>query len=298
MIHKDCLIIGAGLSGLLLGQGLKEKNVDFLILEKSRGVGGRLATRRIDNQGFDHGAGFLKFDPTLINLTHEMNLHHSIKLSDEGMVFEGGMTTLPKALAQNLPIQKETRALKIEKNKDHWIVDTESGESFITKILVITAPIPQALELLKDSGIELSPKSNLTKVTYSKGVLALFVAKTQGFPENPGLGVHSILPMGMRSLHPEGFVLRMKEEWSENNFDQVNEELLKRLTLIFEAAFKEKPSITSAELKKWRYLQPLKSLKVPYEEAAPSLFLCGDGFLYPDVRGSIHSALELLPKLL
>ena len=67
-------IIGAGLSGLLLANRLQDK-AKVTVFEKSRGVSGRLATRRIGAYEFDHGAQFMtarskkfkKFLQTLIN---------------------------------------------------------------------------------------------------------------------------------------------------------------------------------------------------------------------------------------
>lgn len=32
------------------------------MLEKSKGIGGRAATRRVENYSFDHGANYLSFD--------------------------------------------------------------------------------------------------------------------------------------------------------------------------------------------------------------------------------------------
>jgi renalase len=55
MIKTETLIIGAGPCGLALGHKLTQNKKDFLIVEKSRGIGGRIATRRIDGDSFDHG---------------------------------------------------------------------------------------------------------------------------------------------------------------------------------------------------------------------------------------------------
>ncbi|MEO0321149.1 MAG: NAD(P)-binding protein, partial [Pseudomonadota bacterium] len=55
-------VIGAGLSGVVVANGLVEKGHTVRVFEKSRGVGGRLSTRRVRDEGeakgveFDHGA--------------------------------------------------------------------------------------------------------------------------------------------------------------------------------------------------------------------------------------------------
>ena len=48
-------IIGAGMSGLALAQQL-QVSAEVKILDKSRGFGGRMATRMRGDYQFDHGA--------------------------------------------------------------------------------------------------------------------------------------------------------------------------------------------------------------------------------------------------
>ena len=56
-------IVGAGLAGLSCAQALRAGGADVQLFDKGRGVGGRMATRRVDTPlgpaTFDHGAQFL-----------------------------------------------------------------------------------------------------------------------------------------------------------------------------------------------------------------------------------------------
>ncbi len=52
-------VIGAGLAGLAAAEALQGDGHDVVVLEKSRGAGGRTATRRADELRFDHGAPYL-----------------------------------------------------------------------------------------------------------------------------------------------------------------------------------------------------------------------------------------------
>ncbi len=58
MTH-DVIIVGAGIAGLALARELHERGHGPLVLERSRGVGGRCATRRVDDRPVDHGVAFL-----------------------------------------------------------------------------------------------------------------------------------------------------------------------------------------------------------------------------------------------
>ena len=59
MAAPDVLVIGAGISGLTCARDLAAAGVTVRVLERSRGVGGRCATRRVDRQPVDHGLSFL-----------------------------------------------------------------------------------------------------------------------------------------------------------------------------------------------------------------------------------------------
>jgi renalase len=53
-----CVVVGAGISGLLAARELTAVGWRVVVLDKGRGVGGRMATRRVGDGWFDHGAQF------------------------------------------------------------------------------------------------------------------------------------------------------------------------------------------------------------------------------------------------
>lgn len=76
---KSIAIIGAGVAGTVCAHRLKQADFNPIIFEKSRGLGGRLATRRTRaGHTFDHGAQYItahsaKFK-TLLNMLSRMAL--------------------------------------------------------------------------------------------------------------------------------------------------------------------------------------------------------------------------------
>ncbi|NJL49588.1 MAG: FAD-dependent oxidoreductase [Leptolyngbyaceae cyanobacterium SM2_5_2] len=59
----DVVVVGAGLSGLTAAQALRQAGYGVLVLDKSRGVGGRVATRRVGEVPVDHGCRFVQPAP-------------------------------------------------------------------------------------------------------------------------------------------------------------------------------------------------------------------------------------------
>ncbi len=55
---EKLVIVGAGMCGLTLASLRSAASKPALLFEKSKGVGGRLATRRDGDASFDHGAAF------------------------------------------------------------------------------------------------------------------------------------------------------------------------------------------------------------------------------------------------
>ena len=65
LYHKTVAIIGSGMAGLTI-HGLEHYNCT--IFDRSRGVGGRITTRRAPPFQFDHGAPFFKAKSWAFNI--------------------------------------------------------------------------------------------------------------------------------------------------------------------------------------------------------------------------------------
>ena len=163
---KDYIVLGAGLSGLHCAQKINEQKLgSVFIVEKSRGVGGRMATRRTLDTRFDHGAQFYRLKEDIISL-HKLWCDQAVTQSwfesDEGNHWcaKLGMTTLAKTLASNLEIGLEKQISTITFENGLWKIASDKNEEWICRNLILTSPMPQSVKLLEGAINQMSFKKD------------------------------------------------------------------------------------------------------------------------------------------
>ena len=94
---KQIAVIGAGIAGLAAAQRLKKPELGITLFEKSRGLGGRMATRRVEDLQFDHGAQYFtakgpRFSAMVMQWGED---GHADEWFDGAFVGSPGMAALP-----------------------------------------------------------------------------------------------------------------------------------------------------------------------------------------------------------
>ena len=172
--HFDVAVIGAGIAGLTCAQELQQAGQRVIVLEKSRGVGGRVATRRLHNTSADHGTCYLspkgdRFRAFLDRLltagviqvwtdtVHQVDGAGQLQASADRApryVAPAGMTAIVKSLAPGLEIRLGQRVVSVEPIDPGWKLTAEPINSsepieLTAKALVVAIPAPQAVDLLQ-----------------------------------------------------------------------------------------------------------------------------------------------------
>ncbi|MDX2244444.1 MAG: FAD-dependent oxidoreductase [Leptolyngbyaceae cyanobacterium bins.302] len=174
----DVAIIGAGIAGLTCAQVLHQAGYRVAIFEKSRGVGGRLSTRRLHDVRADHGTCYLSprgdlfqaFIQALVaqevvqvwtDRIDEIGQNGTLHTPEERSpryVAPDGMNAIAKFLTPGLDIQFNQRVASLNLDPSQsWQLTLESTnssdgraktETRTAKAVLLTAPSPQVLELV------------------------------------------------------------------------------------------------------------------------------------------------------
>src|SRR5882724_6990628 len=174
------IIVGAGLSGLLLARALVDRGASVMVLEKGREVGGRMATKRVRESVFDHGAQFFTVSDARFNGI-------VADWSQRGLVFpwpgcphrwlgKPSMAAIPKALSADLEILRDHKVTSAMRAGEGWEMAIEGHGLLHAERLLLTLPLPLSLAILQAGDVVLPPNANdLGAIGYDP-CLALLVA--------------------------------------------------------------------------------------------------------------------------
>ena len=307
-LPPDVLVIGAGIAGLTAARALGRAGLAVEVLEKSRGVGGRAATRTVHGARVDHGAQFFTArDPGFRQEVDGWLRDGVARLWAEGFpswsaaggwhdaepganpryACPDGMNALGKRLAEGLTVTRGVRAVTVRPTNGAWEVELEGGERRRAPRVVVTAPVPQALELLRGVDLRAGDRAALATVAY-----APCFAVMAGYPDAPApawpgvrLPDHPDLAWIANDGAKRGsegggtvLVLHATPAFTRQRYDDppaaIVGDLLRAASAVVPWA--ERPAWTDHQ--RWRYALA----KAPHPEralpVADGLILCGDGF--------------------
>ena len=309
----DIAIIGAGMAGLICAQRLTQAGYSVVVVEKSRGLGGRLATRRLYGTWADHGACYLKPKGELFqNFVQLLRDRHILEVwanptqpdSAPRYIVPAGMSAIAKFIAQGLQIQLNQRVTAIHPTPENsWCLTLESNEELTAKALVLAIPAPQALTLLAPLGEAVLGREfidNLSSVEFYPSVSAIagYSATSvelppwneRKFTDDDVLGWIGLDSSKRPNPQQPVFVLQSSAKFAELHLETpdlqpVGKEMLQTVAQRLALPWLEQPEWM--QVHRWRYAFPSRPWSNPVLSAQASLPLvcCGDwcgGYLVED----------------
>ena len=183
------VVIGAGMAGLAAARTLHDESegeIDVLVVDKGRSVGGRMATRRIGAATFDHGAQFFTVrTPAFRRRVDDWIERGLVRVWNHGFdhddgypryVAPGGMTSVAKDLAAGLPVACSTMAFTLRRpatGTTRWDVVIDDGSVRPADHVIITTPLAQAFGLLADADLDVDV--DVFRVDYDRTICLLAV---------------------------------------------------------------------------------------------------------------------------
>ena len=255
MKKPSIAIVGAGFSGIFLGQKLKNFG-DVKIFEKARGVGGRMASRSKDDFNFDFGAQFFiaknpQFQDFLQPFieqkilmpwcgnfaeidNYKITFHREWPAEKKHYVPVIKMNQFCKELATDLEIQLQTRVAKIEKFEKKWQIFDDKN-NFLGEFdwIFFSIPAPQLLELIPSECNFYEATKNIKMM----GCFALMLGleKPLNISFDMALVKNSIISwISFEKSKPQrknsaSYTILARNDWADHNIENDIDEIKKQL---------------------------------------------------------------------
>ena len=319
-------VVGAGLSGLMCARTLSDHGFEVQVFEKSRGAGGRMATRRGDGGlRFDHGAQYFTardrrfrryvnswrqdglVEPwagRLVSLSQGEILAE--KSGVERYVGVPAMNSICKHLAQDLKVDYGVTVEPLTWKGGRWLLrGKERGDLGSFDVSLISAPAPQAATLVAEQA---AMASKIAEVPMHECWAVMLALKQSTELEFDGAFVNDSSLAWIsknsskpgRSQSPETWVLHASSGWSHQNIELSTEAVAEELLQAFTAATGlSSLKIERAVAHRWRYALPPEPLSDSCVfDGDRKIGCCGDWCGGPRVEGAFLSGMAAAGRVL
>ena len=321
---KSIAIIGAGISGLSLARRIQSQ-FSYQLFEKSPAPGGRVASRMIANQHFDHGAQFFtarspqfkRYLQSLIDAGSvadwqarfvEMDgnaINASRDWDDEYPHYVGvpDMAAIGRAMAHQQPVHFNTEIVGLKRQENSWYLQDREGQNHGPYDWVaLTLPAPQTLALLPETFSDYNAIADIRmKACYA---LMLSLKADPGLPFEAALVKNADISwVSVNSSKPgrqgHSLLIHASNDWAEKYLDEDIESVKKQMVDTVVAVTGLDPQLIDAsEVKRWVYANLPKQTQPPfYIDTALQIAACGDWCIKGRVEAAFNSGYKLGHKL-
>jgi predicted NAD/FAD-dependent oxidoreductase len=298
-------IIGSGITGLACARRLADAGLSAVVLDKGRGMGGRVATRRVGDLQFDHGAQFVNargagFAGVLAGICAADWQDATGRRDCVGVP---GMSAIPKALGAGLDIRQAVQVTRVQQDGKGWVLHLEGGTVNCARV-VVTVPAPQVAGLLGDGHplvAELASVRMAPCLTLMAAVNAPAPFITQQDKDAP---LSWIAQDNSKPGRPQGlgalWVAQADETFSAAHLDKSTEEICALvLPLLCDQLGVTPDCVTHATAHRWRYARVTQALGQPFVRSADgTLYLGGDWCIGARVEAAWDSGTAIAEAIL
>jgi predicted NAD/FAD-dependent oxidoreductase len=321
-------IVGAGPAGLACARILRDHGVQAVLFDKGRGPGGRLSTRRIDGERFDHGAQHLRSrDPALRRWFDDWQARGllqpwSPRVAGPGAAsgFAPALVPVPgmSALVQHLAADEDVRFGVVVES----LVPTGGGWSLWGRanaadppgllaeadVVVVATPGPQAAALLAPlpalatAAASRTMVPNLTAMVRFAAPVAAPIDLWRAESGPLAWASRSSSRPGRAPTH--GWVLQSTADWATEHVDDPPELVADALIAAFARALADLgealPPVIDVTAHRWRFARPqvgLPPIGCIWDPTA-RVGACGDWLIGPRVEAALRSGAELAARVL
>ena len=324
-------VIGTGIAGASCAHALSHSGHAVQVFDKSRGAGGRMATRRaewVDRQGrsqlsrFDHGAPcFTAHEPSFQQfigdaLDKAWLAPWQPRLSPQSLPWPNAapcylatpdMPALCRQLLDGIDAHWSCAVSGLRREHGRWVLEQGqgvAGEGF--DAVVLAMPPIQAAALLEQHQMDWAARA--AAVPMQPCWTLMGVAEASALPQvwdlaRPASGALAWMLRNdarpARDVVPgqAHWVVHASADWSRRHLEQDAAQVQADLQAALAEHLGEPIDWLYATVHRWRYAMPDRSTDAPGDpcwwDAAQGLGVCGDFFAGPGVEGAWLSGREL-----
>lgn len=311
------------MAGLTVARQLHTR-ATVTVLEKSRGVGGRLATRHQPPWAFDHGAQYFtardpRFQARLqpwLDAGAVVDWHPRVTTLARGAkpykrdwfephyVPHGAMNSLGRLLAEDVDVRLETRIDALHRDGHDWWLERE-GEPALGPFdwVVVAVPVPQARALLPRDFSGAAALPDVDMVACFTLMLGLAADPDWTFDcaviKDEVLGWLALNHRKPGRSSAPALVVHSHNDWAQAHVETDSTTVrAAMLTALRDVLPSDLPEIIHQDLHRWRYADVRRPLDLPFlMDASLQLAVCGDGCLGGRVEAAFLSGLQLAEAL-
>ena len=322
---KKVAVIGAGLAGLTCARTLADHDIDVTVFEKSRGHGGRCATRRDGVWRFDHGAQYFTIrDRRLHPLIHAWQQQGLIapwqgtlgvrengewtpaKTGVRRLVGVPGMHAIGGHLAADLKVKLETQVANIQREGRQWRLVADTGADLgVFDTVLACVPAPQAQALLEPVAPTLASIAATAVMHATAATMLVFAERPEFAYDGAFVNDDPVLSWISRDASKPGrgadetWVLHATRAWSEAHREAERAEIADAMVRAFHQVIGSTPTPVHAVAHRWLYALPDPvTADAALHDAALGLGAGGDWCGGPRVEGALLSGIALAGRVM